>query len=463
MSGIFRGLQIGVSSLMAHQQAINVTSQNIANMNTPGYQRQRVNFRELSGPSGLINPPLVGTGVYADRISRFVTPFIDQQIRHQNGLKNQAETTVNMLLDVESSLIEPSESGLSASLDEFWQSWQNLVVTPTEPATRVTLVQTGEQLASSIREARSFIDSFRENLTTQIQINFNQINEIAQEVSDLNRQILRANAQTGISAGGAIALEQQRDQLFFDLSKLVDYNLSFQENGLARVTIGNYALVDDGGPQKIQLDEDGHMIWAINGRRVQLNSGEMRAMVDMRDQVLPGIIGGLDEMAKGLIDSVNDIHRQGYGLNGVTGLNFFVGEDAATISVNELLVNVPESIATASQPGRTGDVSIAVEISELNSRAVMGPNGQYSINAFFRTLVTEMGMKTQQARRQLSSSEVISEHLDNRRQSISGVSLDEEVANLVTYEKAFQASARIINVIDEMLDQVINRMGLAGR
>lgn len=256
MSGIFRGLQIGVSSLMAHQQAINVTSQNIANMNTPGYQRQRVNFRELSGPSGLINPPLVGTGVYADRITRFTTPFIDQQIRHQNGLRNQAETTVNMLMDVESALIEPSESGLSASLDEFWQAWQNLVVTPTEPATRVTLVQTGEQLASSIREARSFIDSFRENLTTQIQINFNQINEIAREIGDLNRQILRANAQTGIGSGGAIALEQTRDQLFFDLSKLVDYNLSFQENGLARVTIGNYALVDDGGPQEIRMDEE---------------------------------------------------------------------------------------------------------------------------------------------------------------------------------------------------------------
>lgn len=459
MSGIFRGLQIGLSTLMAHQRAIDITSQNMANVNTRGYQRQRVNLSELSGPSGMINPPIIGNGVYAGSVSRYATPFIDQQIRRQNGSHQYSSSMEDFLRDVESIVAEPSATGINASLDSFWQAWQDLAVAPTEQATRIALVQSAAQVSSTIREASDFVTSLSANLSTQIGAQVNRINEIATEIGGLNRQIIQANAQT--TNNGAIPLEQRRDDLFFELSEIVDFDLSYQDGGMARITIGNYALVDDGGARPIQMDQDDQPVWSGNGAEFKVTSGKLKAFMELRDETLPGIVKGLDQLARGLIENVNNIHRNGYGVDGTTGIDFFKGESSKTIDVNPILFRLPETIASAGEPNRIGDISVAQEIAQLASKPSMG-NG-ISINGFYRTLVTQIGMKTQQAAAHSESSRIVTEHLSDRRQAISGVSMDEEVANLLSYEKAFQAGGRIINVIDEMLDQVINRMGVVGR
>lgn len=462
MSGMFRGLQIGLSALMAHQRAIDVTSHNIANANTPGYQRQRINLHELSAPSGVINPPLMGMGVYAKSVSRFATPFIDQQIRRQQGTQEFANTTENLLRDVESVLTEPSASGISASLDGFWQAWQDLTVTPTEQATRIALVQSASQLTATLQESARFITSLSSNLDSQVQSQVNQVNDIASEIAALNGQIIQANAQAG-GSDGAIPLEQRRDSLLFELSGIIDFDLSIQEGGLARVTVGNYALVNDGGAKRIELDSDKRPIWHDNQALVKFDSGTLKAVLDTRDQSLPDMMSNLDTLAQGLIHNINALHRNGYGMDGTGGLEFFTGEDALTIAVDPLIVKYPESIAAAGEPNRIGDISNALAIANLSTQPSMGTSNNVSINGFFRGVVTKLGMQIQQAQASGDSSRIVVEHLNDRRQSISGVSMDEEVASLLGYEKAFQAGARIINVIDEMLDQVINRMGLVGR
>ncbi len=462
MSGMFHGLQIGMSSLMAHQRAINITSQNMANINTKGYQRQRVNLSELSGPTGLINPPLIGGGVYAGSVSRYATPFIDQQLRRQNGSFEYSNNMENFLHDVESILSEPSALGINASLDGFWQAWQDLTITPTEQATRIALVESATQLSSTIHQASDFVTSLQSNLKTQIKSQVSRVNEIANEIGGLNHQIIQSNAQAQGSEG-AIPLEQRRDSLFFELSEIVDFDLSYQDSGMARITIGNYALVDDGGARAIQLDSDNNPVWTGNNAEFKVASGKMKAFLELRDKTLPGITAGLDKLAMGLIENVNAIHSKGYGLDGTTGHDFFKGENAKTIAVNPFLSLTPEAIASAGEPNRIGDISVAMQISQLATTPSMGVGNNTSINGFYRTLVTQVGMQTRLATANSDSSRVVTEHLSDRRQAISGVSMDEEVANLLSYEKAFQAGGRIINIIDEMLDQVINRMGLAGR
>jgi flagellar hook-associated protein 1 FlgK len=462
MSGLLSGLQIGLSTLMAHQRAINVTSHNMANVNTVGYQRQRVNLQEVSAPSGFVNPPLMGMGVYAQSVSRYVTPFIDQQIRRQRGIQEYTSNTENLLSDVESVLTEPSSTGINASLDGFWQAWQDLTVTPTEKATRIALVQAATQLTSTLQESRKFIDTLRSNLDTQLQSDVNHINDIASEVAALNKQIIQANATAG-GSNGAIPLEQRRDALLFELSELIDFDLSYQDGGLARVTVGNYALVNDGGARSISLDDDKNPIWQENGALLKVSSGKLKSVLDLRDEVLPNFLNGLDDLARGLIDNVNQLHQNGYGLDGISGLDFFVGQDASNITVNPALVLDPESIAAAGEPDRIGDISIALEIANLATKPSMGTGDTVSINGFFRGIITDLGMEIQKVQAGSASSRAVVEHLTDRRQSISGVAMDEEVASLLGYEKAFQAGARIINVIDEMLDQVINRMGLVGR
>lgn len=460
MSGLMSGLQIGLSTLMAHQRAINVTSHNIANVNTEGYQRQRVNLQEMVGPSGTSKPPLMGMGVYASSVSRYMTPFIDQQLRRQRGLQEYAGNMESLLSDVESVLTEPATTGINASLDGFWQAWQDLTVAPTEKATRISLVQSATQLTSILHESRSFIETLRSNLNTQIESDVNRINDIANEIANLNKQIIQANATSG-SSGGAIPLEQHRDALLFELSDMTDFDLSFQDGGLARVTIGNYALVDDSGARALTLDGDKNPIWQESGRPLKIGAGKLKAEMDLRNTVLPGILDGLDTLAAGLIKNVNQLHSKGYGIDGVTGLDFFTGHDAASISVNPALANNPDSIAAAGQPDRIGDISVALEIAGLATAPSMGTG--VTINGFFRSVVTNLGMNIQKAQASHASSRSVVEHLNDRRQAVSGVAMDEEVASLLGYEKAFQAGARIINVIDEMLDQVINRMGLVGR
>lgn len=462
MSGLLSGLQIGLSALMAHQNAINVTSHNIANVNTDGYQRQRINLQELNAPSGRINPPMMGMGVYAQSISRFATPFIDHQIRRQNGAQSYAESTEDILRDVESVLTEPAASGIAAALDNFWQAWQDLTVAPTEKATRIALTQSAKQLTSTITEANTFISNLKNNLGTQIASEVNRINDIAVQVDELNEQIIQANARAG-GKDGALALEQLRDSLLFELSSIVDFDLSFQDGGMARVTIGNYALVNDGGAKPIELDDSGNLVWSGSDDPVKFATGSLKALMDLRDTTLPNVLSEMDEFAVGLIESVNDIHRNGYGIDGTTGLDFFGGEDSSTITVNPSIELFPEAIASAGEPGRIGDITNALAIATLSDKPSIGDGSKISINGYFRSIVTNLGMDIQRSEASAESSRTVVEHLEDRRQAVSGVSMDEEVASLLGYEKAFQAGARIINVVDEMLDQVINRMGLVGR
>ena len=463
MSGMIRGLQIGISTLMAHQRAIDVTSQNIANVNTPDYQRQRVNFREMSGPSGIKDPPVLGNGVYAQGVSRFATPFIDDQMRRQRGIGENYALTEELLEQVESVLTEPSSTGINARLDEFWNSWQSLATMPAEDGARVVLLQAGTQLTSTIKEARGFVQNMYENLPSQVSSRVQRINDIATEMVELNEQIIRANAQYG-GSGGAVPVEQRRTELFFELADLTDFRLVTEESGMARITIGSDSLVDDGGAHHLKIDENGAVKWAESDRAFKTASGQMKALLDIQNTTIPGVIEKLDELAVGLRDRVNEIHQDGYGIDGSTGLDFFVGTNAATIAVNPDLLAAPAKIATGDLPNSIGDSSAALRMVGLSTALTMGGTPPtHSINGFFRTTVTDLGLSIRHATSSKEASDVVFNHLTDRRQAISGVSMDEEVANLLSYEKAFQAGARIINVVDEMMDQVINRMGLVGR
>jgi len=459
---MIRGLQIGISTLMAHQRAIDVTSQNIANINTPGYQRQRVNFRELSGPSGLKHPPVLGNGVYAQGVSRFATPFIDDQIRRQRGIGENYALTEELLEQVESVLTEPSSTGINARLDEFWNSWQTLATMPAEDGARIVLIQAGTQLTSAIKEARDFIQGMHDNLPSQVSVRVQRINDIGTELAQLNEQIIRANAQYG-GPGGAVPVEQRRSALLFELSDLTDFRLVTEDSGMSRVTIGINALVDDGGAHSLAIDENGLPVWSANGREFAPASGQMKALLDIQNTRIPNVIAQLDELAVSLRDQVNAIHRAGYGIDGSTGLDFFVGGNASTLAVNPDIVTSSDKIATGDQPNSIGDSSVALRMVGLSSALTMGTPPTHSLNGFFRSAVTDLGLRIRHASGSKEASDVVLAHLEDRRQAISGVSMDEEVANLLSFEKAFQAGARIINVVDEMLDQVINRMGLVGR
>ncbi len=464
MSGLFRGLQIGISSLMAHQRAIHITSQNIANMNTPGYQKQRADLQPIDGPSGYPRPPYMGNGVQASSIERFVTPFLDEQIRRQRSSFQYAKQTAELLSDVESVLTEPEETSIGANLDRFWQSWRDLSTAPADTSTRVTLLHTAKQLTTSINEAYGFVEALKDNTNIQVRSDIDKINAIASEIAGLNEKILVANAQAGGSTSGSITLEQRRDKLLFDLADITDFTVGFQSNGMVRVTLGNYALVDDSGAWGIELDNNQQPVWSYDGSPVEIQGGRLGGSLEARDSVLPSIMAELDSIASALIDNVNQIHRTGYGLNNTTGLDFFTGNSAKSIDINPVLFNAPESVATAATANSIGDNSTALQIVDLAQTPVLGGTPPTaSLNEAYRGFITDLGTRAQRANFNRSSSEQVFDHLQDRRQALSGVSLDEEVAYLLGYEKAFQAGARIITVMDEMLDQVINRMGIVGR
>lgn len=463
MSGMFRALEIGISSLMASQRGIDVTSQNIANINTPGYQRQRANLRELAGPSGVVNPPILGQGVYAESVDRIVTPFVDGQMRRQKGISADATLTQDMLRDIESVLNEPSGTGIASALDDFWQSWQDLSLAPGEQASRISVLQSGHRLTATLSETHAFLESLHGNLDTRVVSEVDHINGIASEIAQINLEIIRANAVGG-GPGSANPLEQRRDALLFDLAEITDYRVSFDDTGMSRIVVGNQALVDESGAQPVEIGPGGKPVWGINGSPFKSNSGRMNALAEMKDTTLPDYMDQLNSLAMGIRDQVNAIHRTGYGADNSTGLDFFVGADVSTLAVDPALEASPLSVATSDQPGAIGNNAIALAMGQLSTDLSMGgPPATLSFNAYFRSTISSLGMETQNAQVSSESSQAILNHLTDRRQAISGVSMDEEIAELLSFEKAFQAGGRIINVVDEMLDQVINRMGLVGR
>ncbi|MGI6128471.1 MAG: flagellar hook-associated protein FlgK [bacterium] len=467
--GTFFGIEIGRRGVMAQQRALETTGHNVANSSTKGYSRQEV---ILSTTSPFSYPGMGvgqrGTGVQAQGIRRIREDFLDYQYRNEVQSLGRWEVRQNTVEKLEAIFNEPSDQGLSKLLSRFFDGWQNVARNPDTEGARSALRQEGMALADAFRHLASQINDLKADTCSSIVVRVNEINSLTRQIRDLNAQIVKA--ESGNMA--ANDLRDRRDLLLDQLARVVPIQVEEDGFGAVSIVVRDHTLLSGQKINELSADAaSGKVTWP-DGAEYRFGSqpyGELEGLLEAvrEDATNPGLIQNyeerLDTLAKSIIEKVNDLHKQGVGLEGDTDLEFFVGSGAGSIQINPDLAGSDglSKIAAASADGAPGDGSNALLIAQLRHQAAL--NGIATFGDYYSALVAELGVQGQEAQRMVENQEILASEIDNRRQAVSGVSLDEEMVNMIRFQQAYNASARLITAVDEMLEVLISRTGLVGR
>jgi flagellar hook-associated protein 1 FlgK len=460
---LFQGIETGKKALLAHQLALNTAGHNIANVNTPGYTRQRV-LMSPSMPFDTVRGP-VGAGVDVVSIEAVRDHFLTNRWRDENQNLGRWSAKARTLIQIESYLDEPSDSGLGEILNDFWAAWQDLASNPEAPETRGALIQQSHLLTNAFHQTHSQLSQLAQSLDVDIQSRLREINNLGAEIADLNRQI--AFAELGTQK--ANDLRDRRNLLIDNLSQYVDMNTREDEVGRVNVYIGSMGFVhgSDFLPLEARIVGSSNatqteIVWEKTDIQIGFFNGEMKALFELRDEIIPSHISDLNTLSETVAREINNQHSSGYALDGVTtGINFFDPflTDADQITLNFEIENEPSLIAV-SQSGAPGDGSNALAIADLLKVDRIMNNGTATVEEFYSSMVGTIGIQVREADDQTRNYTLLVEQIENMRQSVQGVSLDEEMANLIKFQHAYAAAARVITFMDEALGVVISGMGV---
>jgi flagellar hook-associated protein 1 FlgK len=347
------------------------------------------------------------------------------------------------LSQVELALREPSDNGLNTLLQQYWSSWQDVSNAPENLATRQALVQSAAALTQGMKDLSSQLGTIASQTGQNVSMTIDDVNSTGRQIAVLNDAISRAT----LMGDAPNDLLDQRDVLIDKLSKLGNTQITAGALGSVDVTIGGASLVT--GTSSASLVETDF---------TSLTSGKLKGLVALRDVTLPSYRSTLDTVASALITKTNAQHALGYDLAGTAGGAFFTGTDASTIGVSAAIAADPALVA-ASANGTPGNAGNALALAGLRNQAAIG---SATIDTAYSQLVTRIGADSQEATRNVDNAKVVTDALEARRQSVSGVSLDEEMVSLVKFQRGYQASARAMTAMDTMLDTLISRTGRVG-
>jgi flagellar hook-associated protein 1 FlgK len=406
----------------------------------------------------------IGTGVVVDHIRRSSLDFFDTRYRNQVSDARRWELESGILKQVEATMAETGSDGLVAKLDAFWEGWRNLAMDPSDPTLKADVLERSKILAGSITTRYTQLTQIQKDQNLGIVQRVDEINAKAEQIAKLNMEIahmLGNNQQPN-------DLLDQRDLLVDDLAALTGSRSDLQPNGMVIVSVGGHTLV--GGPEfsRVKATQGAlttDLTWESDGQAFVPTTGELAGLLDLagaqtppQKNVIQTYHAALDQLAGALISQVNAT----FNPTNAAGLNFFQDDGTATqgdsIQVNPAMNNL-NNILSGMLPG---DNTIPVAVAALKNTAVASLGG-IRMNEFYTQKTAELGLFTKQAIGYSKDKNLVLKALGDQRDSLEGVSLDEEAANLMKSQKAFEAAARMVNVMDDMLDRIINGMGLVGR
>lgn len=464
VASTFYGLNIASSGLSAHQTAMSVLGHNIANANNPTYKRQQAVMAARPGqPShgGAVDPSAgrLGSGTQILAIRRMQDNYLDSQVRASGQSLGYWQAGRQALDQVVGIIGEPSEYALGSQLDKFWNAWQELSLNPENLAARNSVLETGGSVARSLNRIASQIEGVRTQTDLAIRDRVTSINSLTGQLASVNDEIQRT-----VGAGHAPNdLMDQRDAILSELSQLVDIQVYGTGGSTDVVTIGGRALLQGNRASQLTTgeDADGHatVVWAEDGAPVEIAGGELGGQMHVQNVLIPNYLQALDDVAAALIARVNDLHAGGYGLDGGTGRGFFDGAGARDIRLSSAVADNPRALA-ASASGAPGDAGVALSIARVKSEALVGGG---TIGEGYRGFVSRTASDASTFEGHTKAQTRLHEQMTLQQQSISGVSLDEELAEMIRYQKAYTASARVLTAMDEMLGILVERLGVVGR
>jgi len=532
-----RSLEIGIRAVRTQRQALHVIGHNIANVNTPGFSRQRA-VLTTTLPQGEM-----GTGVKVESVDRIRDEVVDFYIRSENPKLNKWKAKLKNLEEMEILFNEPSDNSIGKILNDFWDSWSDLANNPENGAARANVREQGEAICDAFRTLYQNLRDLQEKIDEEIKTDVDHLNSIINQIADLNKEIEK------VELGGrahANDLRDKRDLLLDELSELTGFEYEEMKDGTIRIGVHGQLLVSKGvvSPFIAEAGENGFLEvkWEDSGEKVAITTGKLKGLMEIRDEVIPRFLSGLDSLASTLIDEVNTLHRQGMGLDGTskvegwknfsgsldsdgsfeingvniqvaagddldaiiakinakkdtTGVeaskdgdklvlepyslnpqtinitadpdnimldklgilaNFFSGTGAEDIDLDDAIKSDLSKIA-ASSNGAPGDNSNALSIYQLKDKPVL-EGGSSTFSDYYSKIIADLGVETKQTRGLKENQRTLLTQLENRRQSICGVSLDEETTNMILFQQAYRAAVYFLQMIDNLLDVLARAM-----
>jgi flagellar hook-associated protein 1 FlgK len=431
------------------QKQMDVTSHNISNATTAGYSRQTVGLGTCS--SDYSTDGYFGTGVQIEDITRARNELTDKQIRYYNQSYSANNEKSTLLSQVESLVSESSGTGLSSMISDFFNTWTKLSVTPTSTQLRNAVVQSAQSLTGKIQEIYDGTNEARTQSKNEAVQNVTAINSAVKNITDLNKQILAAQA-TGSSPNDLL---DARDKAISDLSQIVNINTSVDDKGCVAVSIGGILASDNVISTEFKVKENNGQLSLVTSKdeiNATVNGGKLSAEMDVYSGSIPEYQSKLDDISQTLMNSVNFLHRSGTDLNGDAGEDFFSSYSNGVLAVNQDITDNVNKLAISSD-GTNGNGDISKKMGELADIALL--NGK-TLSDNYSDLVSKIGSDVKYTAENAASTKLVIDKLQDQQDSFSGVSVDEEMTNIIVFQRSYAASAKMIKAADEMLQTLLS-------
>lgn len=466
MAKIHSMMDIGKRSMMNSQTALQTVAHNIANKTTEGYSRQRV--EQVTAPSITEGHLQLGQGARAATITRTNNPYLDKQLQKETGVKGFLDGESNALTEVEQIFNEQQNKGLNSYVSDFFNSWRELSNNPESVTTRSLVKESAEAMTTDFHRVRNSLRKVQEGVDTQLKANVEDINKTTQEIASLNEKISMIEMQ------GNVANDERdrRDLLVKKLTEKIDIKVAEGDGGMISVsTAGNAILVSGEESRTLETFRNpmtDKLEVAYNDRHTstppfvitsRIRGGVMGGALHIRDGIVEDLMDKMDTLAFTVADQVNSAHVNGYDRKGQPGGLFFENlgdtkEAALNLKLDSAIFNDVTKIAAAGRAGAPGDNTVANVVSQIQYHELM-EDGTSTLDDFYNAQVGRIGVITNKSVKASEAQVNILNQVEKMRESVSGVSLDEEAVNMIEHQKAFEASARLIKTADEMFDTVL--------
>jgi flagellar hook-associated protein 1 FlgK len=464
----FSSLNAATTALWAQRRALDVTGQNIANVNTEGYSRQRVDLQAIGGsvvPAFYSTSPGIGAGVSADDVQRIRDAFLEGRGHTEHANSARLLVEADTLEQVQTAFREPGDTGIQSLLSEMWDGWEDLHNHPESEAARAQVIERMKTLVGGIQFSNSSLEAQWDQTRDNLGVLVDDVNAAAQTVAELNKAI-RVAQQAGLPAND---LSDKRDVLVMKLADQVGATVRPGSYGTVDVVVGGMSLVYGSSASRLAVagatdvdgvDDDKPRIVMESGSYTVAAGGTAGGQLSALNTIIPNFRDQLDGIAKQLVDTLNAQHQLGYDLDGNPGGAVLSGDTAATISVE---ISNPREIA-ASLVGDPPPLPPRPSLDNGNADKIAQMRQEVAgTDATYRKMIVELGVQAAVAIRNQDIQAVITTQVDAARESVAGVNIDEEMTNMLSFQHAYSAASRMVTAIDQTLDTLINRTGLVGR
>ncbi len=462
---IFGSFEIGRKALRAQHKGMEVSGQNVANANTPGYSRQRANLESVEHPIVADTSMAPGQGVRVSDVERMHSEFYHSQLINTASHKKYWDMRQETYKTAEAVFMEPDDYGINKYLTEFFDSWQELSSSPEEAAVRSGLREHAVTLTHSVQDVYSRLQDIRNDKQDELEMRVDEVNRILDEISEINDKLRFVDALQQKSN----ELHDHLDQAIEELAELVDIQVHRKGSGAVDIFSGGQLLVQENRAFHLDVEagaEGQLQVTSNRGFPLQIEAGRINGLLDAINIDIPDIQHSLDNVVTTLVEDVNELHRAGYGLDHTdeVAMNFFAPLDeerpaSLQFRVADDILEDNSNIAASAEPGEPGNGEIALDIARLRDHREDDRLQGTSIMEYYRGMVTSMGVQAQESERMAETFKRTEGQIQELHRSVSGVNIDEEMLNMTQFQHAWQAAARYLNTVDEMLTVLFTELG----